>query len=164
MLGPVPVVAARGVSRGEERAVTAVKCLDIGDVRIRDDDLAALRQDAQKRIVESMQDQRRNGDPIEHTRSGCPIIVVIRSGKAGIERGNAVVELSDRAYPNGSIRIVSVGKQRRLAPEPPKQGMQKLDLLKPVRRGVQRLSRRWKIPPRRDADDGTKLRRNCAAK
>ena len=126
MFGPVAVVATRGVSCSEERAVTAMKCLDVRDIRVRDDDLAALRHDAQKGIVKRVQDQCRNGDPVEHARSGRTVIVVVRASEAGIKRSDAVVKLSNRTDADGSIRIVSAGKQRCLAPEPAKQGTQKL--------------------------------------
>ena len=39
MFGPIAVVAARGVRRSKKRAMTAVICLDISNVRIRKDQL-----------------------------------------------------------------------------------------------------------------------------
>ena len=84
VLGPVAVVAGGGVGCGEEGAVAAVRGFDERDVRVGLDGSAGLRQDADEGIVECVQDQCGNRDVAQHACGGGAMVVVVRTGEAGV--------------------------------------------------------------------------------
>ncbi len=132
VLGPVPVVAVGSVGLGKKGTVSAVHGLDVGDLRIGEEVVSALGCDAQKGIVHGMKDQRGHGDPIDDTGRCSAVVVVVRAAKAGVERGDAIVELAQGANAIGAIRIVGTRKERGLAAEAAKQSAQELDLVETV--------------------------------
>ena len=73
-----------------------------------------LGRDADEGIVERVQDQRGHGDAVDDAGGGGAEVVVLRGGEAGVERGDAVVELAQRADAGGAVGIVT--RAERTAP------------------------------------------------
>src|ERR1700733_13779422 len=97
MFGPVAVVAAGLIGLRKKGAVPPMFAFDQGDVRIRDYLLAALRRQADERIVQRMQNEGRHSNAVQHPRGGRTIVIVVGTAEAGVERRNAIVELTQRA-------------------------------------------------------------------
>src|SRR6266851_8042260 len=164
MLRPVTVVAAGGIGWGEEGAVPAVEGFDVGDVGVREDGGAALGEEAQEGVVRRVEDERGDSDAIENAGSGGVVVVVVSAGEAGVQRGDAIVELAKGADAGGTAGVVGPGEERCLALEAAEQGAQELDLVEAVHRLMKRIRRWSKIDGGRDADDGTELWRCRVAK
>ncbi len=119
MFGPVAVVAAEFVGLREKSAMAATAALDQRDVGIRDDFVAAFGRQADERVVQRMQNQRRHGNAIEHTRSSSAVIVVIGAGEPGVQRSNSIVKLAQGMDSDGAVSIIGTRKENRFATEAP---------------------------------------------
>ena len=62
-----------------------------------------------------VKDECRHGDLVDDAGSGGAVVVVVRSGEPGIEGGDAVIQLAQRADSSGEIGIVDVRKECDLA-------------------------------------------------
>src|ERR1700678_3686803 len=76
---------------------------------------ATLVGDANEGIVQCVEDERWYGDLTDDAGGGGSVVVVGRTGEAGVEGGDAVVQLTEGADTSGQIRIVDMWKQRDLA-------------------------------------------------
>ncbi len=94
VFGPVAVVVGGGVGLGEECAVSAVGCFDEGDVGVGGDLCAGLGDEADEGVVECMEDEGGDGDAVEDAGGGGAVVVVGGAGEAGVEGGDAVVEVA----------------------------------------------------------------------
>ena len=88
--------------------VVSNKC----DVGVCVDGVAALGDEADEWVVQGMQDQRGNGDAIKDACGGGAVVVIVGAGKAGVQRGDAIVELTQRANSGGAVSIVSAREER----------------------------------------------------
>ena len=96
VFGPVAVVAVGGDGSGEEGAVASVGGFDEGDVGIVVNLVAGFGSDTDEGIVEGVEDEGGDGDALENACCGGAVVVVVRSLKAGVGGGDAVVEVAER--------------------------------------------------------------------
>ena len=114
VLSPVTIVAVGVLGGGEEGAVAAVTGFEEGDVRVGFDDGACLGGEADEGVVAGVDEERGDGDAIEHARGGGAVVVVVCGLKAGVECGDAVVELAQRADAGGAWGSKARGKSAAL--------------------------------------------------
>ena len=126
MLGPITVVTTGRIWFCKKGAVSAVFCLDQSDVGIGGDGLAGIGGEADEGIVEGVQDQSGHGDAMEDSGGSGAVVVIVRTGKTGIERGDAIVELAKRMDSCGAVSVVSPGEEHGLSAEAAQQVVEEL--------------------------------------
>ena len=97
--------------------MAAVLGFDESDVRVGGDGGAGGVDQANERIVAGVEDERGNGDAVEHAGGGGAVVVVVRGPEAGVERGDAVVEFAQGVDAGRALRIEDVRKEHGLAAE-----------------------------------------------
>src|SRR5579864_955625 len=88
---PASVVSV-AVRFADEGTMPAVRSLDVGEIGISRDLSQSLRPHANKGIVGSMDDQSRNGDPVENIGSGGAGIIIVGARESAVVSGHAIVE------------------------------------------------------------------------
>ena len=159
MFGPVAVVAGGGVRLGEEGAVASVLGFDEGDVGIGGDRFVGLGGDADEGVVEGVEDQRGDGDAVQHARGGGAGVVVFGAGEAGVERGDAVVEGAHGVDAGGAVAVVGAGEERGLAAEAAEESAEEFELVEAVDGAVEGVGGGAEVYRGRDADGGAELGR-----
>src|ERR1035441_10665271 len=112
---------------------------------------------------ERVHGQRGHGDAIHDSRGGSAKVVVLRGREAGIERGDAVVELAQRADAGGAVRIERPRKEPDLAPEAADEVAQEPTLVETVLRQVQGGCRETEVDGRRHSDHRVQFARRVGA-
>ena len=79
-----------------------------------------------------MEDERGDGDAIEDAGGGGAVVVVVGAGEAGVEGGDAVVELAQGADAGGAVGVVGAGEERGLAAEAAEEGAEEFELVEAV--------------------------------
>ncbi len=74
--------------------MSAVGCFDEGDVGVGGDLCAGLGDETDEGVVECMEDEGGDGDAVEDAGGGGAVVVVVGAGEAGVEGGDAVVEVA----------------------------------------------------------------------
>src|SRR5271157_1163257 len=115
-LGPATVVAIR---LGKKGAMSAALGFDIGDMRIVQQLVASLGQNANERIVFCVQDKRGHGDAFEHARGSGASVVILGVEKSAVARGNLVVEVAQAAHAAQMADFKMLGIERGLALDAP---------------------------------------------
>jgi hypothetical protein len=115
VLCPVAVVAGVGVGLGEKGAVAAVVGRDQMNIGVRFEPAATLFGDTNEGVVQCVEDEGWYRDPVDCASSGGSVVVVFSTGEAGVQGGDAVVQLAQGANAGGQIWIVDMRKQRDLA-------------------------------------------------
>src|SRR5260370_4783859 len=87
-LGAVAIVS---VGLGQEGAMTAMFSFNKLNMRIGGYFCAALRKNADKRIVLGVYDKSRHMDAVKHARPNCAMIIVIPTAKARIRCRNQII-------------------------------------------------------------------------
>src|SRR5258707_723930 len=108
MFGPVAVVAGGPIRLSKKGAVASVPAFYQSDVEICGDLATGLSRQTDERVIQSMENQRRNGNTIKHTGSGCAVVVIVRAGEARIKCRDAMVELTQRVDSCGAVSIISL--------------------------------------------------------
>jgi hypothetical protein len=163
VFGPVAVVVGGGVGLGEEGAVSAVGRLDESDVGVGGDLIARLGDEADEGVVERVDDEGGDGDTVEDAGGGGAEIVIVGAGEAGVEGGDAVVEVAQGADADGEVGIVDVGEERDFAAEAAEESTEEFPLVEAIDGLVQGVGGGAEVDGGRDADDGVELwRRVCA--
>ncbi len=135
--------------------MSAVLGLDVGNIVIGEERLARLRQKTNERIVDGMDDQRGSRDPVDHIGGCGPGVVVIGTGESAIVGSYAVVKLAQRLDSAQARGVEGLRKQPHLAAKPLVQLQQKIVLINPVGRLMQR------VGPSRQIDRGTNRRHSA---
>src|SRR5271156_1382239 len=157
VLGPIAIVAAVGTGLGEEGAVAAMGGCDQADIGVSLELAATLVGDADEGIVERVEDKRRHRDSIDHTSSSGPIVIIFRSGKAGVECGDSVIKFAQGTNPGCNVLVEDARKQHNLAAIATQQSAKKFHLVKAVLWAMQCVGRGAKIERGRYPDHRTKF-------
>ena len=115
MFGPVAVVAAAGIGAGEEGAVSAVLGFEEGDVGVGADGGAGFGGEADEGVVEGVEDEGGDADAVEDAGGGGTLVVVVGAVEAGVEGGDAVIELAQGLDVVGTAGVVSTREEDCLA-------------------------------------------------
>ena len=137
--------------------MAAVGWLEEGDVRVGQDRGAALRSDADERVVDGVEDESGDGDAVDDAGSSGAMVVVVGAGEAGVESGDAVVEVAQGADAGGLIGVVGAREEGRFAAEAAEERAQEFHLVEAVEGAVERVGGGAEVERRRDADDGVEL-------
>jgi hypothetical protein len=163
VLGPVAVVVGGGIGRCEEGAVAAAFGFEQRDVRIGGDGCAGLVGEADEGIVGGVDEERGDGDAVENACGGGAEVVVVRGAEAGVEGGDAVVEVAERGDVRGALGVEGAGEEHDLAAEALEECAEEAALVEAVLRLVESVGGGGEIDGGRDADDGVELRRGAGA-
>src|SRR5665213_1038319 len=163
MFGPIAVVAVGGVGFGEEGAVAAVRGFDERDVGVRIDGGARGWAEADEGIVQRVQNERGDSDAVEDARGGGAVVVVVRGLEAGVERGDAVVEVAQRADVRATLRVEHMWEEHGLAAETAQQRAKKSPLVEAVLPVVQSVGGCLEVYRGRHAYDAAELGRRVGA-
>ena len=111
VFGPVAIVAVAGSGSARKAqwppwAVSMKVMLRVGV-----DLVAGLGGEADEGVVERVEDERGHGDAVDDARGGGAVVVVVCAGEAGVERGDAVVEVAEGTDAGGAVGIVGAGKE-----------------------------------------------------
>ena len=143
--------------------MAAVLGLQECDVRVGGDLGDGLGCDVNEGVVECVHDQRGHGDAIHDARGGSAEVIVLRGGEAGVERGDAVVELAQRTDAGGAVRIERPRKEPDLAPEAANEVAQEPPLVETVLRQVQGSGRETEVDGRRHSNHRAQFARRVGA-
>ena len=163
VLGPVAVVAVGGDCGGEEGTVAAVRGFDEGDVGIGEDGSAGLGDEADEGVVEGVEDQGGDVDTAEDAGGGGAVVVVVRAGEAGVEGGDAVVELAQGADIVGAGGVKGAGEEGGFTAKAFEEGAEEAVLVGTIAGFVEGVGGRPQVHGGRDADDGAELGRSARA-
>lgn len=163
VFGPVAVVLGGGVGVGEEGAMAAVTRLGEGDVGVGEDGGAGLRGEADEGIIQGVEDESGDGDAVQDTGGGGAEVVVVRAGEAGVEGGDAVVEVAQGADADGLVGIVGAGKEADLAAKSTEESAKEFELVDAVEGLMEGVGGGAEVSGGRDSDDGLELWRGLAA-
>ena len=157
VFGPVAVVAACGEGFCEEGAVSAVCGFEQSDVGVGGDFPPGLWGEDDEGVVERVEDEGGDGDAVEDTSGSGSVVVVVCAGEAGVEGGDAVVELAEGADAGGSIGVIGSGKESSFATKASEEGAKELEFVESIFGFVESIRRRAEIDGGRDSDDGAEL-------
>ena len=122
--------------------MAAVVGLEEGDVGVGDDLCAALGGDADEGVVERVEDEGGDGDAVEDAGGGGAVVVVVGAGEAGVEGGDAVVEVAQGADAGGAVGVVGAGEEAGLAAEAAQERAEELELVEAIDAGDEARRRR----------------------
>jgi hypothetical protein len=125
--------------------------------------MLSRRDEADEGVVERVEDQRGDRDAVEDPRGGGAVVVVVRGLEAGVERGDAVVEVAQGADVGATLRVEDVREEYGFAAEAAQERAEKSPLVETVLPMVETIGGGLEIDRGRDADDATQLRRCVGA-
>ena len=165
LLGPVAVAGrfGSGAGVGEEGAVATVSGFDEGNVGVGEDSGAGGGGDADERVVERVEDEGGDGDAVDDASGGGAVVVVVGRGEAGVEGGDALVEVAQGVDADGLIGIVGAGKKTGFAAKALEQGAKELEFVDAIEGAVEGVGGGAEVDGGRDADDGVELERGGGA-
>ena len=157
LLCPIAVVVGGTIGRGEEGAVAAVFSFEQGDVGIGCDLVPGFVCEADEGIVAGVEDEGGDDDVVEDAGGGGAEVVVIGGTEAGVEGGDAVVELAERRDVGGALGIEGAREEHGLAAKALEQSAEELAFIDAVVWFVESVGGGSQIDCRGDADDRVKL-------
>ena len=154
-LGPADSVA---IVLAEIRAMSAVQSLDERDVGIGEDGGAGLRGEANKRIVEGVENQGGDGDAVDHPGAGSTVVVVVRVPETAVAGHDLVIKLAQRADRSDPVLLIAIGKQGRLAAVTAHQATQEMPLVHAIHGLVERVRPGREVDGRANRGNGAERR------
>lgn len=143
----------------EKSAVTAVVSFDEPDAGVGEELGAGFWSQADEGVVESLQDERGNGNLLDPVGAGSDAVVVVCAGEAAVSRDDVLVEIPQGMNPVEAVGGVESRVELGLVAKVPEQVGEKPACVKAVLRFVHRGGGGNQIHKRRDADDGLEIRR-----
>ncbi len=134
--------------------MAAVRGFDERDAGVGGDDGAAGGRDADEGVVERVEDERGDGDAGEDAGGGGAEVVVLRALEAGVEGGDALVEVAQGAQAVGAGGVVNVGEEHGLAAEVAGEGAEEVALVDAVGGAVEGVGGGAEIERGGDGGDG----------
>jgi hypothetical protein len=114
---PAAIVSSIAVAFTNKGAVATILNFNVSNVRIGEQMLAGLRQNANEGIVDRVDYQRRSRDAVDDIRRGGASIIIICPGETAIVSRDAVIEFTQGPDTAEARGIEVTGKQLYLPPK-----------------------------------------------
>ena len=157
VFGPVAVVVVGEVRGGEEGAVAAVFGFEEGDVGVGGDGGAGFGGEADEGVVAGVEDEGGDGDFVEDAGGGGFVVVVGCGAEAGVEGGDAVVEVAEGVDRGGALGVEGAREEDCLAAEAAEESAEEAALVEAVLPLVEGGGGGVEIDRGRDADGAAEL-------